>query len=249
MNNTYAYDTRNTSCIVINRIYSLLESRGWSVKTLSDKSNIPYETLKKLLNRKIENTSIHNIIKIATAFHCQIDYLVGDDNASPKNFSPSLHTQAALDYFDNIDSSCQFNASICSHNYIPVYHPHSFVQNSFPQEPSFDVLDTAGFPTPLNSIIECGIVISSHCYHPIYYYGDILLIARDRFPHCREISLFVHHGNLYIRKFYSYSNTIVLEPVNDIGTPIVITDLSSWSFWGYVAGIYRTQSSKPLLFP
>lgn len=248
MNSTYTYDTKNTSYIVINRIYSLLESRGWSVKTLSDQSNIPYETLKKLLNRKIENTSIHNIIKIATAFHCQVDYLIGDDSISPVTSSPSLHTRAALEYFETIDSSCQFHSPVNTHNYIPVYHPHSFVQEHKPQEPSFDVLDIAGFPAHLSSIIECGITISTHCYHPIYYYGDILLIAKDRFPHCGEIALFVHQGNLYIRKFYDYFNTIVLEAVNDIGAPIVITDFSSWSFFGYVAGIHRPQTKSSSFF-
>ena len=245
MNSAYAYDTRNTSCILINRIYSLLESRGWSVKTLSDKSNIPYETLKKLLNRKIENTSIHNIIKIATAFHCQIDYLIGDDNACRYYGQNSFHTQSALKYFGSVDYSCQFDTPVCTPDYIPVYHPHSFLQDSYPTEPCFDVLNIAGYPDDLKKIIECGIAVSSHCFHPVYHYNDILLISRDRFPHCRETSVFIHQGNLYIRKFYSYGTTVILEPVNEIGTPIVINDFSSWTFWGYVAGIHRPGTSRP----
>ena len=76
MNATYSYDIREASSLIINRIYCLLESKHWSVKTLADQSNIPYETLKKLLSGKTENTSFHNIIKIALAFECDLDYLV-----------------------------------------------------------------------------------------------------------------------------------------------------------------------------
>ena len=76
MNAAYAYNNQEAALLITNRIYYLLEQNQWSVKTLSDKSNIPYETLKKLLSRKTENTSFHNIMKIALAFKCNLDYLV-----------------------------------------------------------------------------------------------------------------------------------------------------------------------------
>lgn len=239
MNSIYAYDTKQTSYIVINRIYSLLESRGWSVKTLSDESDIPYETLKKLLNRKIENTSIHNIVKIATAFHCQIDYLVSDDTLDYTSFQSSLHTKTIWKYFIAIDSSCQFCSSTESNLFVPLYHPRSFSKEHSENEPVLDIIDIADYPKVLRKNIECGIAISSHCFHPIYQKNDILLIARERFPHCGEISVFIHNGNLYVRKFYSYAGFVILEPVNNIGVPITITDLSEWFFFGYVAALHR----------
>lgn len=239
MNSIYAYDTKQTSYIVINRIYSLLESRGWSLRTLSDESNIPYETLKKLLNRKIENTSIHNIIKIAAAFHCQIDYLISEDTLDYTTFHSSDHTKTIWRYLIEIDTSCHFKASDVEKFFVPLYHPQALARPSSPTEPSLDLLDVSGYSEHLNPGIECGIVVSSHCFHPIYHYNDVLLIARDRFPHDGEISVFLHHGNLYIRKFYSYTNNIILEPVNGIGTPITITSLSSWFFFGYVLAIHR----------
>ena len=56
MNAAYAYNNQEAAFLITNRIYYLLEQNHWSVKTLSDKSNIPYETLKKLLSHKTENT-------------------------------------------------------------------------------------------------------------------------------------------------------------------------------------------------
>lgn len=239
MNSTYAYDTKQTSCIVINRIYSLLESRGWSVKTLSDESNIPYETLKKLLNRKIENTSIHNIIKIASAFQCQIDYLINENTFDDISFYSSLHTKTIWRYFIEIDSSCRFPSRTKKNHLIPLYHPHSFYPILTPVEPVLDFLDIQSYPDDFRESIECGIVISTHCFHPVYQSNDILLISKNRFPHNGEVSVFIHQGNLYIRKFYSYSNVVILESVNGIGKPITITDFSSWFFFGYVTAIHR----------
>ena len=76
MNAAYAYNNQEAAFLITNRIYYLLEQNQWSVKTLSDKSNIPYETLKKLLSHKIENTSFHNIMKIALAFNCNLNYFI-----------------------------------------------------------------------------------------------------------------------------------------------------------------------------
>ena len=56
---------------------------NWSLKTLSDRSTVPYETIKKVANGKIRNPSLKNIFKIAEAFDCSIDYLAGrQDSAS-----------------------------------------------------------------------------------------------------------------------------------------------------------------------
>ncbi|MCI1959766.1 MAG: helix-turn-helix domain-containing protein, partial [Clostridia bacterium] len=59
----------------------LLNREGWTLSTLSKKSLVPYETIKKLCNAKIENPSIMNILKIAEAFDCSVDALVGRENA------------------------------------------------------------------------------------------------------------------------------------------------------------------------
>ena len=62
------------SRIIAGRISTQLSRHNWSLKTLSDKSTVPYETIKKVAK---------NILKIAEAFDCSIDYLAGrQDSAS-----------------------------------------------------------------------------------------------------------------------------------------------------------------------
>ena len=65
------------SKIISERISTQLSRHNWSLKTLSDQSSVPYETLKKVANGKIRNPSLKNILRIAEAFGCSIDYLAG----------------------------------------------------------------------------------------------------------------------------------------------------------------------------
>ena len=59
------------------RITIQLSLHNWSLKMLSDNSGVPYETIKKVANGKIQNPSLKNAMKIAEAFGCSIDYLTG----------------------------------------------------------------------------------------------------------------------------------------------------------------------------
>ena len=63
--------------LLIQNINAQLTRRNWSIKLLSDRADIPYETLKKLLSHKIHRPSLITIVKIASAFDCPIDRLLG----------------------------------------------------------------------------------------------------------------------------------------------------------------------------
>ena len=66
-------------------ISSQLSAHNWSLKILSDKSGVPYETIKKIASGKICNPSLKSILKISLAFGCTIDSLAGLDDDSAKN--------------------------------------------------------------------------------------------------------------------------------------------------------------------
>lgn len=64
---------------IIDNICVRLTQRNWSFKMLSDKADIPYETVKKLLNGKIQKPSFYCIWQIAQALNCSVDELAGND--------------------------------------------------------------------------------------------------------------------------------------------------------------------------
>ena len=64
---------------IIANICAHLTRRNWSLKMLSDTADIPYETVKKLLNGKIQKPSFYCIWQIAQALGCTVDELAGND--------------------------------------------------------------------------------------------------------------------------------------------------------------------------
>ena len=71
------WDEDTLGRILTERITIQLSLHNWSLKMLSDNSGVPYETIKKVANGKIQNPSLKNVMKIAEAFGCSIDYLTG----------------------------------------------------------------------------------------------------------------------------------------------------------------------------
>lgn len=80
------------------RISRQLFTHNWSLKMLSDKSGVPYETLKKISNAKIENPSLRSAVKIAAAFGCSLDYLSGFSDSEKIN----KHTPESDSYLNSL---------------------------------------------------------------------------------------------------------------------------------------------------
>lgn len=235
MNSAYLYDTRKAAYVITKRIYYLLETRHWSVKTLSDESNIPYETLKKLLTRKIENTSFHNIMKIALAFNCNLNELL----VMPEN------TSLDLDYVDNVGTSLDYCSKPPKTRKIPLLTPYTFLHRNFPDSLcSSEVMDTLSICSEPFPDIAYGIRVFSFCYHPIYQDGDVLLISQSRTPLPGETGIFLHDNRIHIRLFYQNRDSILLKSVNGLGPDIKIYDFSTWRILGYVAGIQRLREGS-----
>lgn len=216
MNAAYTYNTHESTFLITNRIYYLMEQNNWSVKMLSDQSNIPYETLKKLLSRKTENTSFHNIMKIALAFNCNLNYF--------------------------IDPSDSTNMPASATAKVPVYYPKASTNfqnlSSLPLSEQ-DLLDISIYPLYIQEQIHFGIVISDYSYHPIYKTNDTLLVNCNRTPLSGEHAVFLHNGNIYIRTFFESYNSIILEPINKIGSNIIIHNFEEWKILGCIVGIHK----------
>ena len=225
----YEYDAHKVSTNMIDRILYLMNIRKWSVMTLSEKSSIPYDTLKKIVGMKTEHTSIHNIIKIATALHCSIDFLVGLD-------IPNRDSENILEYLKGLERSMRPGT------FVPVYASENVVsKNSVHAIIEIGLLDITEYDTIFRIKLSCGIRIIGNHYYPIYCDQDILLIASDRNPVSGETAVFMHNGRLHIRKYFPYPDKTVLTPINGIGEIINMTSLVDWVIFGYVVGIHKPQ--------
>lgn len=75
-------ETENLTDTIITNICAELSRRNWSMKMLSDKADLPYESVKKLLSRKIHKPSFASIWQIANALGCSVDKLAGRKDPS-----------------------------------------------------------------------------------------------------------------------------------------------------------------------
>lgn len=236
MNTAYTYDPKETSAFINRRIYLQLEKRHWSVKTLSDKAGIPYETLKKLLSMKTENTSFHNIARIALAFECNLTYLTGSFSSSS-----AADPDTAMNAYDSSIGASYQTCDAGEHNsYIPVLCCRE-EDCIFASQRGLlsNTLDIETFPPSLQREVDYGLLVTSYCYHPVYYEQDILLISRKRSPRIGEIAVFSHQEKFFIRQLGKQKSQFILSPVNGLGCDIIISDFSDWQILGYVIGIHR----------
>lgn len=75
-----AVDNDELTDILILNICKELSKRRWSLKKLADEADLPYETVKKLINKKIHKPSFFSICRIAIAFEVSIDQLAGRED-------------------------------------------------------------------------------------------------------------------------------------------------------------------------
>ena len=68
---------RQQAYFLRNSLDRLLNRHSWTLKELSDRSGVPYETVKKLANAKISRPSLYSLTLIAEAFSCSLDELAG----------------------------------------------------------------------------------------------------------------------------------------------------------------------------
>ena len=70
--------------------YLMSENNISNLRELSNKSKIPYTTLKGFYTRGTDNIQKSTLKKLSTFFNCTLDYLVDDDVIDPdKHFGPS----------------------------------------------------------------------------------------------------------------------------------------------------------------
>ena len=77
--NLKQFDLLQYTNTVVETINQILNERNWTLKKLSDVSNISYDTLKKLMSGHTGCPTTYNLIKLSQALGVSIDYLLGLD--------------------------------------------------------------------------------------------------------------------------------------------------------------------------
>lgn len=225
---------------LLRNLNKLIYHNNWNIRQFSEKSHLPYESVKKLMSGKINNPSLYTLIKISQTFGCGIDYLIGADSAY--GFTSSNLPQRAFILLREI---ANFEIYLHEHNKnnrsnkIPTLIPTGILHDGMLFDSIFlESTDISAYTKIFNNIIMCGLKIIGKELHPTYLDGDILLIGRDRFPENGEIGIFLLGNRAYIRK-YVIKNHILLESLNDKSSSIEVNNIDEIHFFGRVLTIIR----------
>lgn len=250
--------------LVKNLVFNIdqyLSERNWTIRVLSEKSDIPYESLKKLVNGKISNPSICSLVKLSNAFECSIDSLISEPNDGWKNVLEDDQRSATTSYTDIFDlhvlphlpkrsiqllnAIAQFELQLTrrslseKQHYISVIVPTSHVKDGMLFDSCYlETINIASYGEEYKNLAICGLKITNKSFHPAYLQDDILLIARDRHPSYGETGVFLFDNKAYLRK-YIYGTPSQLLPVNGVGLPIVAETLEDWYVFGRVLTVIR----------
>lgn len=80
-------------------IRQLINDRKLTLKAFAQKADIPYTTLRSIMERGIDNASVNNVIKICTALNISVEYLYDME----KSIILSDEETELLNFFNNLN--------------------------------------------------------------------------------------------------------------------------------------------------
>lgn len=190
-------------------IFRLMDINDFSLRELSEKADMPFETLKSFLYGDAKDCKLSTAVKVARAFHVSIDEIVGADTIEEKSRESLCMCRSMPDYV--------------------VYLIRSFIRHQYKIHSSFDeksinipvllpqcvngYLPTTNITTTvcidhltnnLKSKVALGIQIPCEHYEPYYMPNEIILLAVDRDGLNGERCVVSYKGNYFFAIKRSY---------------------------------------------
>jgi len=226
-----------------NRINQQLSRKGWTLKTLSDRSGVPYETLKKLANAKIDNPSLQSVIKVAQAFGCSLDSLFAvESRLISKLHSLSSRSLDFVEAIADLELSLMTQKEKTDQFLIPVVIPTGMMEDGMIYDSFYtEHLDASPYFSQFGTHLMCAMKITDNSFYPTYLEGDLLLLAKDRLPHYGTVCVLIHDNQLYIRRFVP-GNPPRLFSLLDPNDSLLINNPTEFTFLGCVLTVVRPEN-------
>lgn len=238
---------KNLHCTISKNINDYMSKFNISLKTLATKSDVPYETIKKIVNGETYNPSLLNCIKISNALQIPISELI--DTKSCKN-----------EKFDNLSKNAKELVKKMSEFESSIYEENDKNQKSLNSvdlplfESYIDENDNLKFTSknPYETIklyVErfyknhiFGLHLSDDRFFPVYFKNDIIVISNDRFPKTGDAIIFTYNNEIYIENYYPNQNDI-FSPLNKF-IHHFNGNINEIDIKGYVLTVLRTGNNK-----
>uniref|UniRef100_UPI004055C087 helix-turn-helix domain-containing protein n=1 Tax=Acetatifactor sp. TaxID=1872090 RepID=UPI004055C087 len=233
-----------------NNIFRLMDIYDLSLRELSEKADMPFETLKSFLYGDAKDCKLSTAVKVARAFHVSIDELIGADTIDEKSRESLCISRNLPDYVVYLIRSfirhqnklqSQFDAKSVN---IPVLLPQC--ANGY--LPTTNITTTVcidHLTNNLKSKIALGIQIPCEHYEPYYMPNEIILLAVDRDGLNGERCVVSYKGNYFfaIKRSYIENGEKKWKYISmmDGRTEVLKSDIDDKI--GYIAGYLNPDGS------
>lgn len=201
-------DYENYMHSFIENIQLLRMHKGWSVRELSEKADMSFDTLQNLLKGKARDCNLTTVVKLARAFGISMDELVGavtikDEPRKAISMIRTLdpHVQKVIISYAKHQAALHQNQNK-SAKQISVVCPKC-VNGKLKRISLQDkVISLEKLSKDMQDKIDFGIQIPCEHYEPYFLEGEIVLLAYDREGEHGEMCVISSNGNFYVCKKY-----------------------------------------------
>ena len=217
-----------------------------TLRAISEKADIPLETLKKLLYKDSRDCKLSTVIGLAKTFGVTVDELIGGGSLTESDMrcismfrNLPEHYQYIVKWFLKRQSQLTHEKFRQGRKTIPVMILDENVDGTLHISSNFNTLDISTLPDNIRPQIFMGIRLGVDHYMPTYSPYDILLIANDRNPKPSENSVIICANNVFVARRCPVGNHGYAS-IRDGKFRCYEKDVDD--VIGYVAYVYRTDT-------
>lgn len=184
-------------------LYMYIDRKDITLSEVAELADIPISTLKTFLYGNAKDCHLSTAIKLARVFHVSIDELVGAGTITPQTCKTlQLVRQLPESYTYFIHWVTRYHYDLLTSNQvtehsIEVMFAECNDLGNLKATNNVDVLDISSIDKDLRPKIFMGVRIPNNMYAPIFFEGNVLLIANDRNPRPTEKTLILVDDNIF----------------------------------------------------
>lgn len=187
-------------------LFMYIDRKDITLADLAEEADIPLSTLRSFLYGTASDCHVSTVVKLARALHVSCDELLGAGTISPQTCESLQLVRLLPESFTHfVRWSIHYHYKMLteknvSKRAIEVMNAECCDNGNLRMTNRFSVLDISDISDEIRPKIFMGIRIPCDHYEPIYFQGDILLIANDRNARTNENVVINVNENMWVLK-------------------------------------------------
>lgn len=187
-------------------LFMYIDRKEITLAQLAEDADMPASTLRSFLYGTANDCHVSTVVKLARALNISCDELLGSgtiSNQTCKSLQVLRTLPESFTHFIRWEIHFhkeKLSSGKVSNHAIEVMESTCGESGNMKMTNEMDIVDISHLSDEIRPRVFMGIRISCESYEPIYYKGDILLLANDRKPRNSEHIVVNMNDNMWILK-------------------------------------------------